>query len=188
MAVNMKESYQECETKMQKTIDTLQHEFGGLKAGRANPAVLDRVTVEYYGTPTPVAQVGSVSVPEARTLIIQPWDMGILGDIERAIIKADIGINPTNDGKVIRLIFPTLTEERRKDLVKEVHKFSEGAKVAIRNVRRDTIEKYKNMKKKSEITEDDLKTAEKDIQDLTDKYIKDIDKITQEKEKEIMTV
>ena len=184
----MKETYQECESKMQKTVDALLHEFGGLKAGRANPSVLDRVTVEYYGTPTPVAQVGTVSVPEARTLVIQPWDSGILGDIERAIIKADIGINPNNDGKVIRLNFPTLTEERRKDLVKDVHKYCENAKVAIRNVRRDTIEKFKEMKKKSEITEDDLKSTEKDIQDLTDKYTKEIDKVTQEKEKEIMTV
>ena len=184
----MKATYQECEGKMKKTIEALHHEFEGLKAGRANPHVLDRVTVEYYGTATPVAQVGSVSIPEARTLVIQPWDTGILGDIERAIIKADIGINPTNDGKVIRLIFPTLTEERRRDLVKDVHKFSENAKVAIRNVRRDTIEKFKDMKKKSEITEDDLKTSEKDIQDLTDKYTKEIDKVTQDKEKEIMTV
>ena len=184
----MKETYQECEGKMKKTIDALHHEFEGLRAGRANPAVLDRVTVEYYGSQTPIAQVGSISIPEARTLIIQPWDAGILGNIERAIIKADIGINPNNDGKVIRLIFPTLTEERRKELVKDVHKYSEGAKVAIRNIRRDTIEKYKDMKKKSEITEDDLKSTEKDIQDLTDKYVKEIDKLTQEKEKEIMTV
>ena len=184
----MKETYKDCESKMQKTIEALYHEFGSLKAGRANPAVLDRVSVEYYGTPTPVAQVGSISIPEARTLIIQPWDLSILGTIERAIIKADIGINPANDGKVIRLNFPALTEERRKELVKEVHKYCENAKVAIRNIRRDIIEKYKDMKKKSEITEDDLKTAEKDIQDLTDKFTKEIDKITQEKEKEIMTV
>ena len=185
---NMKQSYKECEDKMKKTIDVLNHEFSQLKAGRANPAILERVSVEYYGTPTPISQVGSISIPEARTLIIQPWDMTVLGAIEKAILKADIGINPTNDGKVIRLNFPTLTEERRKELVKDVHKYSENAKVAVRNIRRDIIEKYKDMKKKSEITEDDLKEAEKDIQDLTDKHTKEIDKITSEKEKEILTV
>ena len=184
----MKESYNDCQQKMMKTVDVLHQEYTTLKAGRANPAVLDRVTIDYYGTPTPVGQVGSISVPEPRSLVIQPWDVSILGDIERAILKADIGINPNNDGKVIRLTFPTLTEERRKELVKDVHKFAEGAKVAVRNIRRDVIDKYKDQKKKSEITEDDLKSAEKDIQDLTDKYIKEIEKVAAEKEKEVLTV
>lgn len=184
----MNQTFNECQEKMMKTVDVLYHEYTTLKAGRANPAVLDRVTVDYYGSPTPIAQVGSVSVPEPRCLVIQPWDVSILGDIERAILKADIGINPNNDGKVIRLIFPTLTEERRKELVKDVHKFAEGAKVAVRNIRRDVIDKYKDLKKKSEITEDDLKSAEKDIQDLTDKFIKEIEKVALDKEKEVMTV
>jgi ribosome recycling factor len=184
----MKATYDECQGKMKKTVEALQREYSQLKAGRANPALLDRITIDYYGTPTPVAQLGSVSVPEARTLVIQPWDMSILGLVEKAILKSDIGINPNNDGKVIRLIFPALTEERRKELVKDVHKYSESAKVAVRNIRRDTVEKYKDLKKKSEITEDDLKDAEKDIQELTDKYTKEIEKVTAEKEKEILTV
>lgn len=184
----MKQTYNECQEKMKKSVDSLLHDFGQLKAGRANPAILDKITVDYYGAATPIGQIGSISVPEARTLVIQPWDASILGDIEKAILKADIGINPANDGKVIRLNFPALTEERRKELVKEVHKLSENAKVAVRNIRRDAIDKYKDLKKKSEITEDDLKTCEKDIQDLTDKFSKEIDSYTAEKEKEIMTV
>ena len=184
----MKQTFNECQERMKKSVDSLLQEFGQLKAGRANPAILDKITVEYYGTPTPIPQIGSVSVPEARTLVIQPWDASILGDIEKAILKADIGINPTNDGKVIRLNFPALTEERRKELVKDIHKLSENAKVAVRNIRRDAIDKYKDMKKKSEITEDDLKNCEKDVQDLTDKFIKEIDTHTAAKEKEIMTV
>ncbi|MBR5239387.1 MAG: ribosome recycling factor [Clostridia bacterium] len=184
----MKQTFNECQDRMKKSVDSLLQEFSQLKAGRANPAILDKITVEYYGTATPIPQIGSVSVPEARTLVIQPWDGSILGEIEKAILKADIGINPTNDGKVIRLNFPALTEERRKDLAKEIHKLSENAKVAVRNIRRDAIDKYKDMKKKSEITEDDLKTCEKDVQDLTDKFIKEIDNHTAAKEKEIMTV
>jgi ribosome recycling factor len=184
----MKQTYNDCQEKMKKTVDVLCHEYSSLKAGRANPAVLDRVTVDYYGSPTPIAQIGSVSVPDARSLVIQPWDASILGDIEKAILKADIGINPNNDGKVIRLVFPTLTEERRKELVRDVHKYAENAKVAIRNIRRDVIDKYKDLKKKSEITEDDLKASEKDIQDLTDKFVKEVDKIAQDKEKEVLTV
>ncbi len=184
----MKQLLNESKEKMNKSIDALNHEFSMLKAGRANPAILDKVSFEYYGTPTPINQVGNVSVPEARTLLIQPWDASILGDIEKAILKADIGVNPTNDGKSIRLNFPALTEERRKELVKEVKKLTENAKVAVRNVRRDTMEKYKDMKKKSEITEDDLKGLEKDVQDITDKAIKEIDTLSANKEKEIMTV
>ena len=184
----MKQVYNDCQEKMKKSVDSMLEEFGQLKAGRGNPAILNKISVEYYGVSTPIPQIGSVSVPEARTLVIQPWDASILGEIEKAIFKADIGINPINDGKIIRLNFPALTEERRKELVKEIHKFSENTKVAIRNIRRDVIEKYKDMKKKSEITEDDLKSCEKDMQDLTNKFVKDIDQYTQEKEKEIMTV
>ncbi len=184
----MKQTFNDCQERMKKSVDSLLQEFSQLKAGRANPAILDKITVEYYGTATPIPQIGSVSVPEARTLVIQPWDASILGDIEKAILKADIGINPTNDGKVIRLNFPALTEERRRDLAKEIHKLSENAKVAVRNIRRDAIDKYKDMKKKSEITEDDLKNCEKYVQDLTDKFIKEIHNHTATKEKEIMTV
>ena len=184
----MKQILNESKEKMNKSIDSLSHEFSLLKAGRANPSILEKVAFEYYGTPTPINQVGNVSVPDARTLLIQPWDASILGDIEKAILKADLGINPTNDGKCIRLVFPTLTEERRKELAKEVRKLSENAKVAVRNIRRDTMEKYKDMKKKSEITEDDLKGLEKEVQDITDKAIKEIDTLTANKEKEIMTV
>lgn len=184
----MKEILNETKEKMGKSVDSLKHEFSLLKAGRANPSILERVTVEYYGTPTPLTQVGTVSVPEARMLLIQPWDASILGDIEKAILKADIGVTPNNDGKCIRLAFPMLTEERRKELAKEVRKLSENAKVAIRNVRRDAMDKFKDMKKKSEITEDELKDCEKDVQNLTDNAIKEVDAVSAEKEKEIMTV
>lgn len=184
----MKEILNETKERMNKSVDALKHEFSLLKAGRANPAVLERVTVEYYGTPTPLTQVGTVSVPEARMLLIQPWDASILGDIEKAILKADIGVTPNNDGKCIRLAFPMLTEERRKELAKDVKKLAENAKVAVRNVRRDAMDKFKDMKKKSEITEDELKEREKDVQNLTDSAIKDIDALSVEKEKEIMTV
>lgn len=184
----MKEILNETKEKMNKSVDSLKHEFSLLKAGRANPAILERVTVEYYGTPTPLTQVGTVSVPEARMLLIQPWDASILGDIEKAILKADIGVTPNNDGKCIRLAFPMLTEERRKELAKDVKKLAENAKVAVRNVRRDAMDKFKDMKKKSEITEDELKEREKDVQNLTDSAIKDIDALSVEKEKEIMTV
>jgi len=176
------------EEKMNKTISVLHTEFASIRAGRANPAVLDKVMVDYYGTPTPIQQVGAVSVAEARILVIQPWDKSLITPIERAIQKSDIGINPMNDGNVIRIAFPQPTEERRKELCKEVAKTAEGSKVAIRAIRRDANEKLKAMKKKSEITEDDLKDMEKDVQHLTDKYIKEIDKIAAAKEKEILEI
>lgn len=180
--------YPEIETKMEKRIDGLVGEFKTIRAGRANASVLDKIAIDYYGSMTPVQQVGSISSPEPRMLVIQPWDATILKEIEKAINKSDLGITPQNDGKVIRLSFPPLTEERRKELVKTVKKYSEEAKIQIRNVRRDGIESYKKQKKDGEITEDDLKTIEKDIQDLTDKYIKEIDTITAEKEKEITEI
>ncbi|TYQ13025.1 UNVERIFIED_CONTAM: ribosome recycling factor [Acetivibrio alkalicellulosi] len=183
-----KEEYKNIEEKMDKTIQVLKNELNGVRAGRANPTVLDRVSIDYYGTPTPINQLANVSVPEARVIIIQPWETKLLKDIEKEIQKSDIGINPNNDGKVIRLVFPALTEERRKELTKVVKKFGEEAKVAIRSIRRDGIEKMKSMKKKAEITEDDLKIAEKDIQNMTDKYIEDIDTIVQLKDEEILEV
>lgn len=183
-----KEAYKDIEGKMGKAIHVLKEELAGLRAGRANPAILDRISVDYYGVPTPVNQLGSISVPEARVIVIQPWDPKILKDIEKAIQKSDIGINPNNDGKVIRLVFPVLTEERRKELTKSVKKFGEDTKVAIRAIRRDAIEHFKVQKKNSEITEDDLKDAETDMQKLTDKYIADIDKLVEQKDKEIMEV
>ncbi|MEN6316888.1 MAG: ribosome recycling factor [Clostridiaceae bacterium] len=184
----MANSYKDVEDKMIKALGALKEELAGLRAGRANPAILDRITVDYYGVPTPINQLGSISVPEARVIIIQPWDAKILKDIEKAIQKSDIGINPNNDGKVIRLIFPVLTEERRKELSRNVKKHGEDAKVAIRSIRRDTIEHYKAQKKNSEITEDDLKDAEDDIQKMTDKYILEVDHIVELKNKEIMEV
>ena len=174
--------------KMNKTISVYEENLSEIRAGRANPAILNKVKIDYYGTPTPINQVAGVSVPEPRMIVIQPWDMSVLKEIEKAINLADIGINPNNDGKVIRLVFPELTEERRKELVKTVKKYTEEAKVQIRNARRDAIDKYKAMKKDGEITEDDLKETEKDIQDLTDKYIKEIDNISAAKEKEILEV
>lgn len=180
--------FTEYDKKMEKTISALKSQFDSVRAGRANPAVLDQVRVEYYGTPTPINQVGTVSSPDPRTLVIQPWDSSILKDVEKAIQASDIGINPQNDGKVIRLAFPQLTEERRNDLIKQVRKYSEEGKVAIRNIRRDAMEKFKAQKKKSEITEDDLKDIEKDLQKLTDDRIKDIDKLTADKEKELKEI
>lgn len=180
--------YPEIEERMNKRVEGFHGELKTIRAGRANASVLDKVAIDYYGTMTPVAQVGSISSPEPRMLVIQPWDGSILGEIEKAILKSEIGIAPQNDGKVIRLNFPPLTEERRKELVKTVKKYSEEAKVQVRNVRRDALEDFKDLKKKSEITEDDLKAAEKDIQTLTDKYIKEIDDITAAKEKEILEV
>lgn len=174
--------------KMEKCIKSLEHEFTTIRAGRANPAVLDKVFVDYYGAPTPVNQLAAISVSEARVLVIQPWDAGALKPIEKAIQTSEIGINPTNDGKVLRLVFPQLTEERRKELVKQIKKMGEEGKVTIRSVRRDTMEKFKTMKKNSEITEDDLKNCEKDVQNLTDKFIAEIDKAVAEKEKEIMSI
>ena len=178
----------ESENKMKKAVDALERNLSQIRAGRANPAILDRVTVEYYGAPTPLAQVGTVSVPEARMIVIQPWDASILGDIEKAINASDIGIHPNNDGKVIRLNFPPLDGERRKELVKEVSKRGEEAKVAVRGVRRDSIERFKKQKKAGEITEDGLLDLEDDIQKLTDRYIKLIDTLVKEKEDEILEV
>ena len=180
--------FNEFERKMDKTISVLKESLSEIRAGRANPAILNKVSVEYYGTPTPINQVAGISIPEARLIVIQPWDASILKEIERAILAADIGINPNNDGKVIRLAFPELTEERRKELVKEIKKMAEESKVAIRAIRRDAIDKAKTMQKNSEITEDDLRNAEETVQKLTDKKIEEIDKILADKEKEILTV
>ncbi len=184
----MKEQLKLCEEKMSKSVDALKREFDTVRAGRANPAVLDRISIEYFGTQTPLNQVGSISSPDPRSLVISPWDTSVLKDIEKAIMASDLGINPQNDGKIIRLAFPPLTEERRKEMVKLVHKYAEEGKVAVRNVRRDTIDKYKDMKKKSEITEDDLKSGEKDVQNVTDKYVKEIETLTSKKEKELLEV
>lgn len=180
--------YPEIEERMNKRVDGFHGELKTIRAGRANASVLDKISVDYYGTPTPVQQLGSISSPEPRMLVVQPWDASVLKEIEKAIQKSEIGIAPQNDGKVIRLNFPPLTEERRKELVKQVKKYSEEAKVQVRNARRDAIEDYKAKKKDGEITEDDLKNIEKDIQGLTDKYIKEIDEITSAKEKEILEV
>ena len=182
----MKEQLKKAEERMNRRIDHLCTEYSEIRAGRANPAVLDRVKVDYYGSPTPVNQLAAVSVTEARTLTIQPWDASILRAIEKAIQKSDIGINPQNDGKVIRMIFPPLTEDRRKEIVKDVQKIAEDSKVQVRNVRRDTIEKLKAMKKSGELTEDDLKQGEKKTQELTDKFVKKIEKICADKQKEIL--
>ncbi|MBR6741496.1 MAG: ribosome recycling factor, partial [Clostridia bacterium] len=171
----MKELLARTEEKMNKTIAVLERDYKSIRAGRANAAVLDRITVDYYGAPTPIQQMAAVSVPEPRILMIQPWDASTLKDIERAILVSDIGINPQNDGRVIRLAFPPLTEERRKDIVKEVKKTAEENKVAIRNTRRDALEKLKGLEKNGEITEDDKANGEKKIQKLTDKFCKDID-------------
>ena len=181
-------NYPEIEAKMEKRIDGLVSEFKTIRAGRANASVLDKIAIDYYGTMTPVQQVGSISSPEPRMLVIQPWDGSVLSEIEKAINKSDLGISPQNDGKVIRLNFPPLTEERRRELVKTVKKYAEEAKVQIRNVRCDALEMYKKQKKDGEVTEDDLKTIEKDIQNMTDKYIKEIDDITSDKEKEITEI
>lgn len=180
--------YPEVESKMNKRVEGFNGELKTIRAGRANSSVLDKVSIDYYGSQTPVAQVGSISSPEPRMLVIQPWDASVLKEIEKAILKSDIGIAPQNDGKVIRLNFPPLTEERRKELVKQVKKYAEEAKVQVRNVRRDAMEEYKAKKKNSEITEDDLKGIEKDIQNLTDKFVKEIDELTASKEKEILEV
>ena len=174
--------------KMNKTISVLKNEYQAIRAGRANPAVLDKIRVDYYGTPTPINQMAAVSVAEARILTIQPWDVSTLHPIEKAILASDLGINPQNDGRIIRLVFPQPTEERRRELSKEVSKMAEDAKVAIRSIRRDGIDKLKKMEKASEITEDDLKDGEKKLQDFTDKAIKQVDEIADEKEKEIMSV
>ena len=184
----MKATIDHAKEKMTKSLNALGNEFASIRAGRANPAVLDKVMVDYYGSPTPVNQMAAVSVSEARILVIQPWDKSTLKLIEKAIQASDIGINPTNDGNVIRLAFPQLTEDRRKELCKTVKKYGEECKVTIRSVRRDTMDKLKKMQKGSEITEDDLKDCEKKVQDITDKFCADVDKAVADKEKEIMTV
>ena len=175
------------EEKMQKTMHSLSGEFGSIRAGRANPHVLDKIKVDYYGTPTPLQQVGNISVPEPRMLQIAPWEKSLIRAIEKAIMASDVGITPNNDGSVIRLVFPELTEERRKDLVKDVKKKGEEAKVAIRNIRRDANDAFKKLAKE-DISEDEIKDLEKDVQKLTDKYIKDIEKAVEDKSKEILTV
>ena len=180
--------FKHIEEKMNKTISVLQENFSEVRAGRANPAILNKIRVDYYGTPTPINQVAGISVPEARLIVIQPWDASLLKEIEKEILKAEIGINPNNDGKVIRLAFPELTEERRKELVKEIKKTAEESKVSIRSVRREGIDEAKKAQKDSEITEDELKSAEDQIQKLTDNKIAEIDKILAEKEKEILSV
>lgn len=180
--------YSQIKDKMDKTVENLKVKFSEVRAGRANPAILNKVRIDYYGAPTPINQVAGVSVPEARMIVIQPWDISILKEIEKAILASDIGINPNNDGKVIRLTFPELTEERRKELVKDIKKMAEEAKVAVRSVRRDGIETAKAEQKEGNMTEDELKQAENDIQKLTDKNIEEIDKILEKKEKEVMSV
>ena len=184
MAVDFKDF----ERRMNKALDHLDEEFGAVRAGRANPKVLDRISVEYYGSETPLAGVATISSPDARTLVVQPWDTKLLKDIQKAIQSSDLGINPQNDGRVIRLVFPQLTEERRKELTKQVKKYAEEAKVAMRNIRRDGMDYVKKLKKNSEITEDDQKKAEKDLQDLLDKMIKKVDDATAAKEKELMAI
>ena len=180
--------YDEYEAKMKKTVEVLQNQFSTIRAGRANPAVLDQIKAEYYGTPTPIKQIASIGTPDPRTLVISPFDPSSLKEIEKALMTSDLGINPSNDGRVIRLAFPQPTEERRKELVKQIGKYAEDSKVAIRNIRRDAVEHYKAQKKSSEITEDDLITTEKDIQKLTDSYIKEIDLVAEKKEKEIKEI
>ncbi|MBQ9977140.1 MAG: ribosome recycling factor [Clostridia bacterium] len=184
----MNELIKNTEARMEKSIDALTREFATVRAGRANAAVLDKITVDYYGTATPIQQIATVSVPEARTLQIQPWDTTTLKLIEKAIQTSDIGINPNNDGRVIRLIFPPLTEERRKELVKDVKKMAEDSKVAIRSIRRDSIEKLKAMKKSGDITEDDQQNGEKKVQNVTDKYCAEVDSLQAAKEKEILEI
>ncbi len=176
------------EDKMNKTLDVLQSDYATIRAGRANPHVLDKIKVDYYGTPTPIQQVGNITIPEARMIVIQPWEKSLLKAIEKAILTSELGINPTNDGNVIRLVFPELTEERRKDLSKDVKKKGEGAKVAIRNIRRDANDAFKKMEKANEISEDDRKQGEEKIQKITDKMISKVDAAIETKTKEIMTV
>ncbi len=184
----MKEILEKSESKMSKSIGVLKTELAAIRAGRANPAVLDKIHVDYYGTPTAINQLAAVSVPEARMLCIQPWDASVLKLIEKAIQTSDLGVNPQNDGKIIRLVFPQLTEDRRKTLVKDIHKMAEECKVAIRSIRRDGMDKLKDKKKISEITEDDLKVGEKKLQEITDKKTKEVDGVFAEKEKEILSI
>ena len=184
----MNEANKEFDAKMQKTVDVVKSDFASVRAGRANAAVLDKITVDYYGVPTPLNQVGGISSPDPRSLVIQPWDAKLLKAIEKAIQTSDLGINPQNDGSSIRLNFPQLTEERRKELTKQVRKYAENGKVAIRNVRREAMDKLKALQKKSEITEDDCKDFEKELQDMTDKRCKELDELAAKKEKELMAV
>ena len=180
--------YKEFTDRMEKTCDYLVESFNAVRAGRANAAVLDRITIDYYGTETPIQQVATISTPDPRTLAIQPWDGSVLKSIERAIQASDLGINPQNDGRIIRLVFPQLTEERRKDLIKQVKKYGEEAKVAVRNIRRDAMDKFKKQQKASEITEDDYKNMEKDMQKETDNFIKKVDELCAKKEKELSEI
>lgn len=184
----MSVDFTEYSKRMDKALDHLAEEFGAVRAGRANAKVLDRITVEYYGSETPLNGVATISTPDARTLVIQPWDSNLLKEIQKAIQTSELGINPQNDGKVIRLVFPQLTEERRKDLTKQVKKYAEEAKVAMRNIRRDGMDYVKKLKKDSEITEDEQKKAEKDLQDILDKYVKKADEALAAKEKELMSI
>lgn len=184
----MKNEMKKYEQKMHKTIEALEGDLNTIRAGRANPHVLDKIRVDYYGQETPLSQVGNINVPEPRLIQIQPWDTSILKDIEKAIQQSELGINPSNDGKTIRLVFPELTEERRNELTKEVKKIGEASKVAIRNIRRDALDHFKKAQKEALITEDDLKDFEKEMQDLTDKYTKDIDQHVENKNKELKTV
>ena len=184
----MKLNTKEFEERMNKAVQSFDHELSTIRAGRANPAILDKVTVDYYGSPTAINGVAAIAMPDARTMTISPWDSSLLKGIEKAILASDIGIVPQNDGKLLRLSFPAPTEERRRELTKQVQKQSEDAKVAIRNIRRDANDKCKDMKKKSEMTEDEAKASEKSCQDMTDKYIKEVDRITEAKNKEIMEI
>lgn len=184
----MNEHIKLAEEKMDKALQHLAAEFASIRAGRANPSILDKVTVDYYGTPTPVNQMAAVTVSEARILLIQPWDASMIKAINKALLASDIGITPTDDGKVIRLVFPQLTEDRRKEICKSIKKYGDETKVAVRNVRRDTMEKFKAMKKNSEITEDELKDAEKKIQNITDKFCTQTDSMVSDKEKEVMSL
>ena len=180
--------YNKFEEKMKKTISVFEENLSEIRAGRANPAILNKISIDYYGTQTPINQVAGISVPEARMIVIQPWDASVLKEIEKEILKSDIGINPNNDGKVIRLTFPELNEERRKEIVKDIRKMAEEAKVAVRSIRREAIDEAKSMQKNSEMSEDELKVAEDDIQKLTDKYVEEVDKILEKKEKEVMSI
>lgn len=184
----MQEFNKDFDIKMQKTIEVVMSDFASVRAGRANAAVLDKITVDYYGTPTPINQVAAISSPDPRSLMIQPWDSSMLKAIEKAIQVSDLGINPQNDGKVIRLLFPQLTEERRKELTKQVKKYAENGKIAVRNIRRDAMEKLKAAEKKGDMTEDDRKDCEKELQDMTDKYCKHLDDLSAKKDKELMAV
>ena len=184
----LKDEYKVYEEKMSKSIDSVSADFASVRAGRANASVLDRIMVDYYGSPTPIQQIASITSPDPRSLVIQPWDTSAVKLIKKAIETSDLGINPQDDGRSLRLVFPQLTEERRKELVKQIHKYGENGKVAIRNIRRDAMDYFKKMEKKSEITEDELKAAEKDLQKMTDDSCKKIDELLAKKEKELMAV